>query len=283
MTLESKTLFEKLVLDYPETSKQSIRKWLKHGRVLVNDRVAKKGDIPLRSQDEVSLAKKRSLDLPFDILYTDSDIVVVQKPANFLSVASLDPLEPSIHGCLKKALNSELITPLHRLDKEVSGPLIFVKNQKKFDLFKNLFLERKIKREYRAIVHGRMEKKSGTIDSYLKQGGAYKMYSSDDPQKGKRAITYYEVLDQNEEYTFLKITLETGRKNQIRVHLSSFGHPIVGDDKYGQQIDRKKAIALYAHSLNFIHPITGKEMTFDGEVPPIFKHLLKKAKLFCAD
>ena len=183
-----------------------------------------------------------------------------------------------MHGYLKKFFRAEKVAPLHRLDKEVAGPLIFVKNQKSFDLYKNLFVRHEIHREYRAIVHGSFVEKSGTYDSYLAEGNAYRMYETSSLE-GKRAITHYEVIDQNEDYSLIKLKLHTGRKNQIRVHLSSAGHAIIGDTKYGAEPVGGNAIALYAHHLEFTHPVSKKRMSFRNKPPFMFSRLLKKTGL----
>ncbi|MCH9633055.1 MAG: Ribosomal large subunit pseudouridine synthase D [Chlamydiae bacterium] len=278
MNKTDQTVFERLIIEFPEASKQSIRKWLKHGRVLVNEKVVKFSNVITRSEDKVSLTKKKLDNLPFEILYSDADIVVADKPAGMLSVASLDPTEKHVHGFLKKFFKAEKIAPLHRLDKEVAGPLIFVKNQKSFDLYKNLFVKHEIHREYRAIVHRPFEEKSGTFDSHLAEGAAYRMYETSS-REGKRAITHYEVIDQNEDYALIKLNLHTGRKNQIRVHLSSANHAIIGDVKYGAEPIGGSAIALYAHHLEFIHPVSNKRMSFRSKPPFMFSRILKKTGL----
>lgn len=273
----SYTVLDKLNELFPESSKQSLLKWIKQGRVQVNDKTVKRKDLLIQKEDSVSLLKRKNFDLPFEILYSDSYIVVVDKPAGMLSVASLDPAERNVHKYLKNFLKSEKVAPLHRLDKEVAGPLIFVKNQKSFDLFKNLFLSRSITREYRALVMGSINQDFGTFESYLKEKEGYKVYSCDS-YEGKKAITHFEVIEKNPDYSYLKIKLETGRKNQIRVHLSDAKHPIVGDKKYGFSHPQFKGLALYAHKLSFIHPITKKEMVFESKPPFNFRRLLQIAR-----
>jgi len=278
MEKNSQTILEKLKELFPDTSKQSLQKWVKQGRIYLNDKLVKRGDTETQPGDEVVLGKKKNFELPFEILYSDPYIVVVDKPAGMLSVASLDPIERNVHKYLKRYLKSEKVAPLHRLDKEVSGPLIFVKNQKSFDVFKDLFITRTIHREYRAVVMGLVKEESGTIESYLKEGDGYKVFKTD-AANGKKAITHFEVLEKNPEYSFLKIKLETGRKNQIRVHLADANHPIVGDKKYGFAHPYFKGLALYAHKLSFKHPITGKEMLFETKPPFHFNRLLNITKL----
>lgn len=272
------TVLESLKKLYPDSSNQSLDKWIRQGRVLINGKQAKKKSQLLRASDQLTLTKKKNFKIPFEIFYSDPHIIVVDKPANLLSVASLDPTEKSVHKYLKNYLKSEKIAPLHRLDKEVAGPLIFVKNKSSFDLFKDLFLTRSIHREYRAIVCGHLSKPKGTFESFLKEGKGYKV-SSTSEDEGKKAITHYEVLSESEHYSLLKIKLETGRKNQIRVHLYENQTPILGDKKYGDVRPSFKGLALYAHSLSFVHPVTNKEMHFESLPPFIFNRAFAYTKL----
>lgn len=278
MSSNTLTVLDKLLEQFEGVSKQSIQKWITQKRVFLNGKLVYRKDEVINDDDELTLGKKKNFELPFEILYSDSYIVVVNKPAGMLSVASLDPLERNVHKYLKRFLNSEKVAPLHRLDKEVAGPLIFVKNQKSFDTFKELFLTRAIEREYRAITMGPMKEDKGTIENYLKEGEGYKVYSCQ-PGDGKKAITHFEVIKKTGEYSFVNIRLETGRKNQIRVHLSDLKNPIVGDKKYGCAHPRFKGLALYAHKLSFTHPITKKKMVFESVPPFIFNRFLKFSKL----
>ncbi len=263
---------------FPEASKQSIQKWLKQGRVLVNQQRVRRGDVLIDDVKSVELLKKKkAFDIPFEILYSDAHIIVVDKPAGLLSVASLDTSEKNVHRFLKRSFKSEKIAPLHRLDKEVAGPLIFVKTQKSFDLFKDLFTKREIHREYRALVKGRVPNK-GTLTSYLKENIRYHVYETSE-SSGKKAITHYELIEQNQEYSEIKLVLESGRKNQIRVQLASAGYPILGDDRYGFAVPHIKGIALYAHSLEFKHPISKKQMHFKSEPPFAYKKLVNFGRL----
>lgn len=272
------TVLDALKKLYPDSSNQSLDKWIRQGRVLINGKLAKRKNQILESSDQLTLTRKKNFKIPFEILYSDPYIIVVNKPANLLSVASLDPSEKSVHQYLKDFLKSEKIAPLHRLDKEVAGPLIFVKNNSSFDLFKDLFLTRSIHREYRAIVCGHLSKPKGTFESFLKEGKGYVVCSTSE-EEGKKAVTHYEVIQESENYSLLKINLETGRKNQIRVHLYENHTPILGDKKYGDVRPGFKGLALYAHSLSFTHPVTGKEMYFESSPPFIFNRAFAYTKL----
>ena len=138
--------------------------------------------------------------------------------------------------------------------------------------------KRLIKREYRAIIEGSLNKKTGTWKSYLYEDQSFKVHSTDDASKGKRAITHYEVLASTKKYSYLRLNLESGRKNQIRVHCQDAGHPIIGDTKYGAVSDPLKRLCLHAHKLTFQHPISGKTMTFESPVPKEYSKLFNNIK-----
>lgn len=273
MKTNKQTIFELLCEKFPESSKQSIQKWLKQGRVVVQNRVIKKKDQLIDVSEEIILDKKKNFELPFELRYVDAFIAVIEKPIGMLSVASLDPRERNVHQYLKNYFKPDKILPVHRLDKEVAGPLIYVKNQEAYQPFKDLFAKRQIHREYRAIVRGKMKEKQGIIERNIVDDGKYKVHISHN-HRGIKAITHYQVIAETDEFSLLKIVLQTGKRNQIRVHLSEEGHPIVGDVKYGSDQSQFKGIALYAHKLEFVHPMINKKMSFESKTPFLFKKFL---------
>jgi RluA family pseudouridine synthase len=162
---------------------------------------------------------------------------------------------------------------VHRLDRDTSGLLIFAKNEhaKRFlqDNWKDF------SKKYYAVVHGILTEKEGDISSYLFESKAYRVYSVNDPDKGKFSKTGYKVIKESDKYSLLEIYLFTGRKNQIRAHLSEEGHPVVGDKIYGNPEKGTKRLALHAYSLTITHPFTKKEMSFETGIPSYFKTLVK--------
>ncbi|MDO8302269.1 MAG: RluA family pseudouridine synthase [Sedimentisphaerales bacterium] len=226
--------------------------------------------------------KKRSVNrhLPqgLGILYEDKDILVADKPAGMLTVASeTNKTRTAYHflmeyvrkGCAK---SRNRIFIVHRLDQWTSGVLLFAKSDEiKFRLQDQWKDTQKI---YAAIVHGQLAKKEGVITSYLAENTAYVVYSTTDSTKGKLAHTAYKVLNENRRYSLLEIDLLTGKKNQIRVHFADEGHPVVGDRKYGKKNDGHKRLALHARSISFKHPASGKQMTFEANVPSYFVKLI---------
>jgi 23S rRNA pseudouridine1911/1915/1917 synthase len=212
------------------------------------------------------------------ILYEDKDILVADKPAGMLTVATeTNKTRTAYHFLMDYVRKGNVksrnrIFIVHRLDQWTSGVLLFSKSEEiKFRLQAGW---KDTKKKYAAIVHGQLTKKEGVITSYLAENTAYVVYSTTDTTKGKLAHTAYTVLNENRRYSLLEINLLTGKKNQIRVHFADEGHPIVGDRKYGKKNDGHKRLALHAKSISFKHPATGKQMTFEAKVPGYFDKLV---------
>jgi RluA family pseudouridine synthase len=212
------------------------------------------------------------------ILYEDSDILVVNKPAGLLTVGTASNKTRTAHyiltdyvrkGCLKS--RSRIFT-VHRLDQWTSGVLVFAKSEEVKLRLQGQW--KKTEKKYLAVVHGRLSQKEGIISSLLAENNAFVVYSTTDAAKGKLAHTAYKVLKETARFSLLEITLLTGRKNQIRVHLADKGHPVVGDRKYGKAEDGYKRLALHSKSISFKHPATGRQMAFQTKLPAYFTQLL---------
>lgn len=212
------------------------------------------------------------------ILHEDKDILVVNKPAGLLTVATEREKERTARHILTEHIrrgcgrSRKELYVVHRLDRDTSGTLIFAKSEEVKLRLQDRWKE--TRKTYLAIVHGRCEKDSGTITSYLAEDNDYTVYSTNDSAKGRLSHTAYKVLRKTRGFSLLEIDLLTGRKNQIRVHLAGIGHPIVGDTKYGRVNDRHARMALHARSISFRHPVSGKELTFEAEVPEFFSQLV---------
>jgi len=212
------------------------------------------------------------------ILYEDRDILVVDKVNGLLTVSNEKIRENTAYYRLntyvrkgnQKSRNRVFI--VHRLDRDSSGIIVFAKyeNAKRYLQEKWQGFEKK----YYAVVHGTLPIKEGVITSYLAENRAHKMYSVNDPQKGKLAKTGYKVLRESKRYSLLEIDLLTGRKNQIRVHLAEKGCPVAGDKKYGEKIKGIKRLTLHAASITILHPYTKEKMTFKTKVPAYFESLV---------
>lgn len=212
-----------------------------------------------------------------DILYEDKFIIVINKPSNLLTIATtkekIRTLYSYVYDYLKKKNKNNKVFIVHRLDKDTSGIVIFAKDEKsKFFLQDNWD---SFKRNYVAVVNGKVKNKKGVLKSYLNETKTHLTYTVKD-KNGKLAITEYEKILENKNYTMLSLNLKTGRKNQIRVQLSDMGNPIVGDKKYGIKKDPIRRMALVANTLEFIHPKTKEKIVIDIDIPNSFIKLLEK-------
>lgn len=212
------------------------------------------------------------------ILHEDHDILVVDKSSGLLTVSTETVKEQTAYYLLtdyvrkgvQKSTNRIFI--VHRLDRETSGVLVFAKHEPA----KRYLQEEwpRFTKRYAAVVHGTLPEKEGVITSYLAENSIHKMYSVDDPKKGKLARTGYKVVKESKNFTLLEINLLTGKKNQIRVHFAEQGHPVVGDKTYGPKVKGIKRLTLHAVSLTILHPHTKEELTFATKVPAYFDSLL---------
>ncbi len=215
------------------------------------------------------------------ILYEDKDILVVDKPAGLLTVATEREKSRTAHFVLTDYIRKgcgrsrKRLFVVHRLDRDTSGTLIFAKSEEAMLRLKAQW--KQTEKKYLAVVHGRCEKSSGTITSYLAEDKDYTVYSTPDSTKGKLSQTAYTVLRETKGFSLLEVDLLTGRKNQIRVHLAGIGCPIVGDTKYGKygkEDESQSRLALHARSISFKHPFSGKKLTFEADVPVFFTTLV---------
>jgi tRNA pseudouridine32 synthase/23S rRNA pseudouridine746 synthase/23S rRNA pseudouridine1911/1915/1917 synthase len=212
------------------------------------------------------------------ILYEDADILVVDKPAGLLTIATDKEKSRTAYFILtdyvrkgySKSRNRIFI--VHRLDRETSGILVFAKTA---DAKLSLQSQWKTtEKKYLAVVHGRCERESATITTYLAENQAHFVYSTSDSKIGKLSQTAYKVLKEAKGLSLLEVRLLTGRKHQIRVHLADIGHAVVGDQKYGKEERGHQRLALHAFSLSFNHPVTGKRIAFETEVPAYLTQLI---------
>lgn len=259
-----------------ESSKTTLRSWLKDGRITVNGAVEKVGSKMVTQGQVIELGgKSRVLDYGIRILFEDEHFVVVDKPSGLLSVSTAFEKGNTIHAILKKKYFPHRVYVVHRLDQDTSGVMLFALTEKAKEKLKNIFEEHDIDRAYTAIVEGAMPLESGKWESYLFEDANYVMHETKDPEKGELAITHYEVNASSKNFSWLTLKLETGKKNQIRVHCQSALHPIVGDKKYGAVSNTIKRLCLHAHLLGFVHPMTKKKMIFESPVPDAFYRILK--------
>ena len=266
------------LLEHTSKKRAELKNLLKFERICVDGHIQTHYAYPLKKGQIVSIDKKKEA-LPFPIVYEDHEIIVIDKPCGLLSEATSKENQKTAYMIVKKYLAShnENIFLVHRLDQYTSGILMFVKTKKLYDVLTHHWNDHVKTRGYIAVVEGHMKKPHGTIDNYLAESKTQNVYITN-KQNGKRAITHYRVINTSQKYSMLEVYLDTGRKNQIRVHLSSLHHPIVGDHKYLASSNPLKRLGLHAHEFMFIHPFTKKEMRFVSKTPQSFEKLFYKNK-----
>ncbi|URN95741.1 MAG: RluA family pseudouridine synthase [Candidatus Pristimantibacillus lignocellulolyticus] len=264
--------------------RNSIKSVLARGQVSVDDRVEKLYNYPLKAGQVVAVSKERITAAPqligLRIVHEDDDLIVVNKDTGLLSVASEQEGELTAYRQLTayvRATNPDSrIFVLHRLDRDTSGIMMFAKSEKVQQKMQTAWTDVVKERTYVALVEGFVKKQQGTISSYLKETSTLKMYSSQHAGDGLHAVTHYKVMNANRDYSLLEVNLETGRKNQIRVHMQDLGHPIAGDKKYGAKLKSIGRLGLHARVLAFEHPTTGKIMRFETPIPKQFLSQFKE-------
>ena len=207
------------------------------------------------------------------IVYEDKDIIIIEKSEGILSMAST-PKQYCVKNVLDEYFEKRHFKctahVVHRLDRETSGLMIYAKNIETAKILEDNWHDMVYDRRYIAVLCGRVEKEGGTIQSWLRESKSFVTYSSPTDNGGKLAITHYHRLRSTDDFSLVEMKLETGRKNQIRVHMADLGNPVAGDQKYGNGRDPLHRLALHAYRLNFYHPITREQMQFETPIPKEF-------------
>lgn len=267
----------------PDRKRQTVKDYMRLGQVMVNGVVQTHFNHPLQPGDDVWVNTSRQWQTfshpRLHIIYEDDDIIVVNKGYGLLSMGNDRVTEGTAYSLLrdyqKRKDPRNKIFIVHRLDQHTSGLMMFAKNEAAKEAMQHNWNNMVIDRRYAAIVEGRPEEKEGVVRSYLCENSQHLVYSSNDPESGgKLAVTRWRALKSRNGYTLLDVTLDTGRKNQIRVHMKDLGHPIAGDRKYGARTSPMHRLALHARTLRFIHPVTKADMNFSLPLPPSFTHLV---------
>lgn len=272
-------------------SRSYIQKCIKEGQVSVNEKPAKAG-YRLRVDDEVSFLIPEAAepaivaeDIPLAVLYEDEDVLVVDKPKGMV----VHPAPGHYSGTLVNAVLwhckgqlsgiNGVLRPgiVHRIDRDTTGSLIVCKNDLAHRAIAVQLKEHSLNRTYRAIVHGVLETEEGTIDAPIGRDERDRKRMAVNEKNGKEAVTHYKVLDRFREHTYIECRLETGRTHQIRVHMTSIGHPLLGDEIYGTRKTpfHLEGQTLHAHRLGFIHPASGSYVEVEAPLPTYFIQLLE--------
>ena len=259
------------LLEKMNTSRNNVKNILSNHQVLVNGNVVTQFNFMLGREDEVKIAKNPVRD------NNKKNGAPKKRPPKIESDNDTESAYLYVSKYLE--MTDKKIRPyiVHRIDKETSGVLIFTKNPYIHSILRLNWNDYVIKREYYAVVEGKMPKKEDTIKTYLKENKNNLVYVSPD-KSGQLAITNYKVLNENNEYSLLRVLIDTGRKNQIRVHMNHLGHPIVFDEKYGYTKNPLKRLGLHASILEIKNPKNGEILKFEANMPSAFKALFKKEK-----
>lgn len=282
---ESIGLLVFLQKELAEMPRTRLKSMLRYGHIMIG------GNNKLRHDTEVTPGTEVQINMtrPFitfshprmQMVYEDEYIMVVNKGYGLLSMGTPSAKrDVTAYGLLKDyvkrihPLNKVFI--VHRLDRGTSGLMMFAKTMEAKDAMQHNWNNMVLERRYVAVVEGLPENDEGVVRSYLSQTEEYEMYSTQDADKGQLAVTRYKVLERGNGCSLVEFSLDTGRKNQIRVHAHDLGHPIVGDRKYGALTSPINRIALHARTLRFVHPVTRKDMRFELPVPSRFTALVRR-------
>ena len=289
---EGETLDKFLSAMLPDQSRSYLQKIIKDGNVLVNGE-PKKSSYRLEDGDEVTadLPELKSPDIepeniPLDILYEDDSILMVNKPKGMVVHPSAGHYTGTLVNAVLWHCQGQLSgingvsRPgiVHRIDKDTTGVLVVCKNDAAHNAVAAQLKEHSITRKYRAIVHGVIKEDEGTVDAPIGRHPTERKKMASGVKNGKRAVTHYRVLERFQGYTYVECQLETGRTHQIRVHMASIHHPLLGDTVYGPAKDSHhlEGQTLHAMVLGLIHPVTGEYLEVEAPLPEYFENLLKK-------
>ena len=280
--MQNDTLLNFLLNNVKE-SRSKIKATLQGRGIKVNGKTVTQFDFPVAKGTKIDVSKtKRNNDKLksryVKIVYEDQYLVVIEKNIGILSMAaghkSLN-VKAVLDDYFKKSRQRCTAHVVHRLDRDTSGLMIYAKDMETEQILEHNWHDIVFDRRYVAVLSGEMEEDEGTIENWLKDNKAYVTYSSPVDNGGKYAITHFRTLDRTTEHSLVEFKLETGRKNQIRVHSADMNHPVCGDVKYGNGDDPIHRLCLHAYMLCFYHPVTHQPMEFQTMIPAQFRHIFK--------
>lgn len=279
---EASRLLDFLIASMPERKRTAIKNLLSHNQIAVNGQPVTQFDTELKPGDEVKANLTREFRVFYNrrlkIVYEDDDIIVVNKGYGLLSMGTDKIKEGTAYSILRDYLKwkdpRNKLFIVHRLDRDTSGLMVFAKSEEAKNRLQHNWNNMVISRKYLAVVEGKPEPEEGVVRSYLAENSRFEVYSTDKPEEGQLAITRYKTLRSRNGYSLMEVSLDTGRKNQIRVHMKDLGHPIAGDRRYGAKSSPIHRMALHAQTLRFVHPMTRKDMNFSTPVPASFAKMV---------
>lgn len=286
---------DKCISNYLESlSRSYIKKIIKEGNVFVNEQTVK-ANYKVKADDKIRFLIPDceepdipAQDIPLDILYEDKDILIVNKPKDMVVHPAPGHYEGTLVNAIMYHCKEDLsgingvLRPgiVHRIDKDTTGSLIICKNDDAHNSIAEQLKDHSITRKYRAIVHGRVSLDEGIIDAPIGRHPTDRKKMAINEKNGKRAVTHYQVIERFDKYTYIECQLETGRTHQIRVHMTSIGHPLVGDEVYcnAKTPFKLNGQTLHAMTIGFIHPTTKQYVEYEAPIPDYFNELLRKLR-----
>ncbi len=273
--MSHQTLISFLRENITHKSKNNIKTLITNKHIQVDNQIIAKPQYLLHPNQTITITNQitKTPNINLNVIYEDQNIIVVDKPTNLLTISNQQEKERTLYHEVSNYLKQkkQKVFIIHRLDKDTSGIIMFAKNQKIQKLYQDSWNTLAITREYTAVVEGTTSPK-GHIESYLKQTKNLQVYSSKN-KDGLFAITDYEQITNNNQYSLIKVHIKTGRRNQIRCHLNDIGHPIIGDTKYHSHSNPIKRLGLHANKLVIKNPITNQIQTFESPIPTDFQKI----------
>ena len=260
-----------------------LKSMLKHNQFAVNSMPMSQYDFEVHEGDTFSVNFDQSFQVfsnpRVKLVYEDEHILVINKGYGVLSMGTDTKKDGTAYSIMREYVKYHdpraKVFIVHRLDRDTSGLMMLAKTIEAKEAMQHNWNNMVLNRKYIAVVEGEVKQQEGVVKSYLAENSQYEVYSTDDPSKGQFAVTRYKCLKATKSYSMMEVELDTGRKNQIRVHMKDLGHPIAGDRKYGAAHSPINRLALHAQTLRFVHPITRREMNFSAPIPSGFRSLVK--------
>jgi 23S rRNA pseudouridine1911/1915/1917 synthase len=275
-------LLEFLIASMPQRKRTNVKELLKHHQVAVNGTPITQFDFPLGAEDKVEVNLTREFKVfsnrRVKLVYEDDAVMVIEKGYGLLSMGTDKTKDGTAYSIMRDYVKWQnprnKLFIVHRLDRDTSGLMMLAKTEDAKNTMQHNWNNMVLSRKYIAVVEGEVEQDEGVVKSYLAENSQYEVYSTDNPEEGDLAVTRYKVIKRGCGHTILEVELDTGRKNQIRVHMKDLGHPIAGDRKYGAGPTIIHRLALHAQTLRFAHPVTRRDMNFSTPIPGSFWKLV---------